>query len=607
MTLGGPVPSITHARLLVRASAAGVAAFALTGAVAIVPPAASALTTQPVTVVTSVDGVPGGSARPGAVTTATFAVTNGSTTGASLGAFSIVVPRGVTSVRAGTVSGPGAWRETVLPCGRTASCSAIVLVSATLPLNRSLLRPGATVAASLTFTAPTAPGSYRFPFLGIGGGLFTVAGPTPSITVADDVAVALRVTVPSPVSAGTATDVTVTSRNAGGQAVPFAGGPVTVGLGAQDAGATVMGDAFAGAPTVVVDVPASSSGVFTLSTRFTLATASQTVQVTTGSIQGTSDAFAVDGGAPAALQITAVGDTSSDPALPTPAAGQSFAVGFTVLDQFGNRATHPDVLVTLVATDPAGGGVLTAPAVTSSGGTGTVSATYSVAQLGLQLEVGSAGLTSGTASTDVVSAGASTLLTPGTPATLTAGTASAGLPNGGFGATFLTTAPCTAPQCHQGTEISLSGTFTDPDGGGELYSDAHPASVAWTCGAADCPHRDAAGESWRTDYQHNLFSRYAGAEREVYEDFVDYPIEVSLLVGGEYQPFAKAPSCVDMFDPSKIGRTGVLDSVAAKAAGFCVDVYAITRSATASSGQCQSYFGDLTLPVLFVEDPKMRA
>ena len=206
-----------------------------------------------------------------------------------------------------------------------------------------------------------------------------------------------------------------------------------------------------------------------------------------------------------------------------------------------------------------------------------------------------------------MSAGASTLLTPGTPATLTAGTASAGLPNGGFGATFLTTAPCTAPQCHQGTEISLSGTFTDPDGGGELYSDAHPASVAWTCGAADCPHRDAAGESWRTDYQHNLFSRYAGAEREVYEDFVDYPIEVSLLVGGEYQPFAKAPSCVDMFDPSKIGRTGVLDSVAAKAAGFCVDVYAITRSATASSGQCQSYFGDLTLPVLFVEDPKMRA
>ena len=52
------MPSITHARLLVRASAAGVAAFALTGAVAIVPPAASALTTQPVTVVTSVDGVP---------------------------------------------------------------------------------------------------------------------------------------------------------------------------------------------------------------------------------------------------------------------------------------------------------------------------------------------------------------------------------------------------------------------------------------------------------------------------------------------------------------------------------------------------------------------
>ena len=77
----------------------------------------------------------------------------------------------------------------------------------------------------------------------------------------------------------------------------------------------------------------------------------------------------------------------------------------------------------------------------------------------------------------------------------------------------------------------------------------------------------------------------------VVNEYLAHPIYVSLKVLGIYQPFALAPMCVD----TDAGHgTGTLAGVAATAAGFCVDVYAISRDPVT---------GAISYPVLFVEDP----
>ena len=366
--------------------------------------------------------------------------------------------------------------------------------------------------------------------------------------------------------------------------MPFAGGPVTVSIGAADPLATIGSTAFGSATSLTVPAPAAPSGTFTLASTFTKAQ-SQSLAVTAGSLTGSAGSFAVVPGAPVALHITSLADVSQEPALPVPASGQTFAVGVDAVDAYGNLATTPSVPVTLSALPPAAG-TLTAPPVATSGGRAVVTATYSVAQQALQLQVGSPGLTPDEATTDVVTAGASDAGTPGTPADLTAGDAHASLGNGSVGDVFLTTAPCPEFDCPGSTEISLDGVFTDPVLG-ELYSNEDPAEVDWTCSATECPYYAGPGPSY------GYFPGY---------DFEDFPMQVSLKVSGSYQPFDEAPSCRDLSDRTQRGLTGALVTPEAQAKGFCVDVYAVSRVGASGPGP----FGAVTLPVLFVEDPKLR-
>lgn len=579
--------AVTPSRQFVTKLAIGVVSLAVVALPWAAPSAAQARGLQPVTVVTSVDGVVGAAAVTGSPTTVSFAVTNASSS-SSLGAFSVVIPSGVSDLRSAGVVGPGRWSQVLLPCRGTARCSAILLVSAGFPLRSSLLRPGGTVTTSVSFTAPAAPTTLSFPLIGIGGGLFTVSGPTPSVSVEDAGPTAFEVTVPATVAAGAPVSAHVQALGSTGDSVPYAGGQVDVVLGSSDPAATADGTPIGADGSATVTVPASATGAFTVPLSFTVAQ-SQHLTLTDGAVSGGA-AFTVTAGAPARLQVTGLADVSSDPPLPTPASGQPFVVRVDVLDAYGNLATTPDIPVSLSALG--GTGTLSAPTVTSSGGSAVVTATYSVAQADLQLQAGSPGLAPDVTSTGVVTAGVSTTLTPGVPATLVAGTATATLGNGGVGDAFLTTEPCAtsgSDACGGSrTLVSLDGVFTHPSLG-ELYSFTSPAKVGWSCPVERCPHVDV----------------YSGDRRDQVEDFVAYPVEVSLKVGGVYQPFAVAPSCVDLNDWTKRGMTGVIDSAAARAAGFCIDVYAISRDYRAGD-RSWCHTGDLVRPVLFVEDPKMR-
>ena len=104
--------------------------------------------------------------------------------------------------------------------------------------------------------------------------------------------------------------------------------------------------------------------------------------------------------------------------------------------------------------------------------------------------------------------------------------------------------------------------------------------------------------------------RAAFREREKEEDFRWYPTYISIkkMVGGVLidTPFVKAERCVPLpssnNDPNRTYLLQLTDTIldpAAQAAGFCVDVNAITRAG-------DSFTGDLTIPILFVEDIRAR-
>ena len=253
--------------------------------------------------------------------------------------------------------------------------------------------------------------------------------------------------------------------------------------------------------------------------------------------------------------------------------------------------------MTLSALNSAGGTitVLTPSPVVGANGSGALNATFSKAQLGLQLQVSATvavGVTPGTATTDMLIGGASLAGSPGTPGTLGSGISNASLPNGSFGSVFLVSAPCapTDPVCSQGTVVTLAGTFSN--GTTHLYSDAAPASISWTCPVAVCPHPD-------TDGTRSSYSGAIKTEGEQAEEFAQYPIQVSLRQpDGSYGPYGVAPACRSLTDRTQRGLTGQITNPAAVTAGYCVDVYAINRAGN-------TFGGDLTLPLLFVEDPKI--
>ena len=89
---------------------------------------------QPASVTVAVTG---GAPYVATPTTVAFTVTNHATNGAGLSAFTLVVPRGIGTVTPVGVTGPGNWREVVVPCSTregSADVAELVEVGTTLAL-----------------------------------------------------------------------------------------------------------------------------------------------------------------------------------------------------------------------------------------------------------------------------------------------------------------------------------------------------------------------------------------------------------------------------------------------------------------------------------------
>jgi len=192
---------------------------------------------------------------------------------------------------------------------------------------------------------------------------------------------------------------------------------------------------------------------------------------------------------------------------------------------------------------------------------------------------------------------------PGVPLTLVEGAVAlatgrvvADLPNGANGPVVLTIGPC-VPVGKSCTgvlsEFSLIGSFKD-SGGRPLYSDSHPVSVSWACNDQVCPPPAGfvPGRSTVTELQ--------------VAEFRQHKIYVALRnPNGTFQPFAPAPACQGTAG-APLPR-GTIDRADTGGRAFCVDVGAISRVNAQCQTACSSWAGALTLPVLFVEDPKFMA
>jgi hypothetical protein len=190
---------------------------------------------------------------------------------------------------------------------------------------------------------------------------------------------------------------------------------------------------------------------------------------------------------------------------------------------------------------------------------------------------------------------------PGIPITLSAGDISlptglavANLSNGANGLALLTIGPClpdAMTSCRRAlSEFSLIGNFKD-NAGIPLYSDDAPASVSWTCNQLVChpPSDFVAGRSSPTQLQ--------------VEEFRAHTMYVALRnPDGTFQAFAPAPACNGV-DDTPI-PTGKINPQATGGRQFCVDVGAISRANEQCRTVCSAWSGPLTLPVLFVEDPR---
>ncbi|HEY7856994.1 MAG TPA: hypothetical protein VIC82_00715 [Candidatus Nanopelagicales bacterium] len=571
-------------------------------------PTASAGLLQPVTATATVAG---GQAYTSTTTQVSFTITNRSTSNAALAAFSLVVPPGVGKVTpSGVTSSRGVWRESVAACGFVPNCSSLLLVYTTLPLSASVVYSGQSVTSTISFTAPSSPTRLTFKLIGIGGGVFMTSD-APTVTVVPAHPAAFTVSAPSGAQAGTPTTVTVTAVDSSSTAIPYAGGPVLVSLGTADSLANIGSRSFSGGSPVSLTLPPSTTGSYTLPATFFKAVGAQSVTVTEDAATpatGTSPTFAVAPGPATQIVFDSITDDSTPP-LPSPAMNKSFHAAFHLLDAYGNVAPSPG-LVTLSA--PAGFSLSSTP-VTAASGTGSIAGTFTAGTIGpVVLTLTADGVpTPATISTTLLAAGASASLTPNIAASLTAGGASSDLVQGANGDVTLTAGACTTSvaSCLSGVQVELDGNFKGADGQ-PLYSDAAPAQVSWTCATA-CPHQDETRGNYLWNYN-CLWSSCMGhgslfGEREVEEDFNDFPVYVSINKDGADTPFAVAPRCVPLpawnASPSQraalLHETGTIVNPVAQTAGFCVDVNAITRADN-------SYTGALTIPVLFVEDMKMR-
>ena len=257
-----------------------------------------------------------------------------------------------------------------------------------------------------------------------------------------------------------------------------------------------------------------------------------------------------------------------------------------------------------------------------------VGATYNRVENGMGLAAdwsGSATNPDSTTTVDVLGDAATTTATPGSPATVSVQGDNAGatavLSEGANGPVTLVVETCDGdptpiPEgvdtCTSGVQFELTANFKDAENQ-PLYSFGTPAEIDWICPGTVCRHQVPGqpgneGEGANTAYDYNYACgslQNCGsdfAEREVEEDFAWYPVYIS--INGE--PFQRADRCRDLPDGpedelryDKLHDTGTIETSAAQTAGFCVDVNAITRAGNV-------FTGALTIPVLFVEDLKLR-
>ena len=277
--------------------------------------------------------------------------------------------------------------------------------------------------------------------------------------------------------------------------------------------------------------------------------------------------------------------------------------------------------------------------VSASATTATIAgATYDTIEAAVGLTADWSGGADGAAVIDVLGAAATVNGQPGQAATLTVDEAVAGLGAGANGPVSLVIQACTdqsGTTCSSGTEVSLSGSFKGTDGK-NLYGYGTaaaptvpakstdllaPASITWVCTGDGCGHPDDEGSNTNYLYNYTCPSNTCSesptepfGEREVEEDFAAFPVFVSLKTPTGYTDFVAAPRCVALptawNDPNKAAllsanRVGKIETAAAQTLGFCVDVNAITRYASGTTG-AQTFAGTLRIPVLFVEDPRVR-
>jgi hypothetical protein len=292
--------------------------------------------------------------------------------------------------------------------------------------------------------------------------------------------------------------------------------------------------------------------------------------------------------APAGLQITSITENGSTVSILH--AGTSFQVTYEVVDSQGHLVTSPDLSVSLSALDLGPLASLTAAPVLSHDGVGVISATYLGPNItGLNLQLNSGSLTSPTAAVDVVGGAVKVTLTPGLNITITVGdislptgTATAILQHGAYGNVNLSVGACAGEPGCKISEVGLLGDFGGVGSNNPaLYSNDDPAAMDWGCNPATC--KPVAGSGALSDLQ----------QRE----FALHQVQVASSATTDEPKFETAPPC----SPPG-GSTGV---IANPDATFCVDVNAISRSTAQCDGQnCSMWAGNLTIPVLFVNDPR---
>lgn len=536
----------------------------------------------------------------GQPTTFTLTLTNATTSSNSMGSAQVVVPAGFTNVTMGTTTSPSGWVYSMATCSTDSptGCGTpgSTLVQVNTPDDRGAKKvaAGRTLTFSITAT-PAASGRWTWAVAAKNsdawseGQRFSQSGTNPQVTVRPGPPAHLSVTGPTGnVGAGAAFNATATVTDTYGNLVDpvTVNGQVDVAGGSQRSASTVDGKV-----TLALDAP-TRPGVYT----YTVTVAS------TSLTQPTS--FTVVPGPPTHLTIDAVSDPLHPGTLSFLSTGKPFDVQVTARDAYDNASPYAGA-VTLTATGHAGDptvGVLSTlsqqqldPATTLS------EVTYSGVGLGVTLIASAAGLgPDATTSVDVNAFVTQVAGTPGVaidPALLNVpGRATADLGKGANGTVSLLVSACgTDPTpCSAGTQVQLSGSFKDSSGNplygfGTPSSPLMPAEILWQCPASACPHPDLSEEPRFATYN------YWGND-EGREEFNSYPVYVSLHTPTGDLPFAQAPACVPSWNRWTTGR--ILTSQA-QAAGFCIDVNAITRAG-------HSFTGALSMPLLFVEDPRLR-